>query len=345
MNKKTKTIVNTIVVVAVLTAVIILGKITSKLPKNPVGFTGNSAGNLYNKGLFVEDDKNIYFANLYDNGCLYRMDKNLGNIRKLSKDSVHYLNLDNGSDFLYYSRVNYLNNTLGGTGFDLATAGIYRYKIKNGSLTQFYRNTAGTVLLFGNHLFFQTHGDDGDFDLSGICVTTNKPKISPYSTGYFVPVSTRDNLIFYSGVEENHCLYTFDVSSKETTLYADVDAYQPIATKDGVYFLSLSDNYSLCFLPNGETTPRILSDARIFTYNLSADGKTIYYQVDKENSRICRFDPETGTETTLLTGDFCNLNTVSDYLFFTDYKEITCYCYNGKTGDLNIFSPQSDSSK
>lgn len=345
MNKNTKTIVNTIVVVAVLTAVVILGKITSKLPKNPTGYTGNSAGNLYNKGLFAEDDKTIYFANLYDNGCLYSMDKNFGHIKKLSKDSVHYLNIDSGSDFLYYSRVNYLNNTLGGTGFDLATSGIYRYKIKNGSLTQFYRNTAGTVLLLGNNLLFQTHGEDGDFDLSGLSVTAKKPKISSFSTGYFVPVSVRDNLIFYSGVEGDHCLYTFDVKSKEATLYADVDAYQPIAAKDGVYYLSLADDYSLCFLPNGETTPIVLSDARIFTYNLSPDGKILYYQVDKENSRICRFDLETKTETTLLVGDFCNLNTVSDYLFFTDYKEITCYCYNGKTGDLNIFSPQSASSK
>ena len=62
--------------------------------------TGNTAGNLYNGGLFCESEGVIYFSNLYDDGCLYSMLPDETDIKKLSTSRVTSINAD--SNYLYY---------------------------------------------------------------------------------------------------------------------------------------------------------------------------------------------------------------------------------------------------
>ena len=52
---------------------------------------GNTAGNLYNNGLFCEHDGTIYFSNPDDNYHLYSMDITGGNVKKLQNDIVSYI--------------------------------------------------------------------------------------------------------------------------------------------------------------------------------------------------------------------------------------------------------------
>jgi len=41
----------------------------------------------------------------------------------------------------------------------------------------------------------------------------------------------------------------------------------------------------------------------------------------------------------LVSGDYKNLNTVSDYLFFTDFDETLCHGYDISSGRLFTFMP------
>ena len=51
---------------------------------NPPGTVGNTAGNLYNSGLFCEYDGTVYFSNAADNGALYSMNVDETEVKKLN---------------------------------------------------------------------------------------------------------------------------------------------------------------------------------------------------------------------------------------------------------------------
>ncbi len=346
MNKKLKYFFIALISISVLVIIILLIKIGSRLPENPMEYAGNTAGNIYNRGLFAEDENYIYFANLADNYRLYRTTHDLADTVCLHQDSVEYLNPDATSTYLYYSRINYRQSTYGNTVFDILDTGIYRLNIKKNALSRLYPETCGMVLLGGNQLFYQTHGSDGDFDFYSLAVNTEDADATLLTGDYIQPANYRNGLLYYSGVTDDHCLYTLSPETGATSLFADLDCFQPIVTADGTYFLSLKHNYALFYLPNTSDTATLITDERISSYNISKDGRTLFYQVDGgKNNRLCRYDIATQTETELLSGDFKNLNTVSDYLFFTDFAETLCYCYDISAGSVITFMPVPEDSE
>ena len=346
MNKRLKSILITIIVICILVIAVLLIKISSRLPENPPDYTGNSAGNIYNRGLFAEDDTFIYFANLADNFRLYRATHDLENIECIHSDSVEYLNPDSESHFIYYSRINYRQNTSGNNVFDIFDTGIYRLQLKNEALTRLYQNACGAVLLGGNTLFYQTYGADGDFDLYSLSVNSEDEKATLLSSDYFTPACFTDGYLYYGGVTDDHSLYALLPETGSTSRVAEIDCYQPIVTSAGTYFLSQSHDYSLFYLPNTSDTATLIANERISAYNLSTDGRTLFYQVDDgKNNRLCRYDISSQTVTELLSGNYKNLNTVSDYLFFTDFEENVCNGYDISSGRLFTFMPSPESNE
>ena len=84
----------------------------------------------------------------------------------------------------------------------------------------------------------------------------------------------------------------------------------------------------------------MITNERISSYKISKDGRSLFYQVDGgKHNRFCRYDIAAQTETELLRGDFKNLNTVSGYLFFTDFEETVCYCYDIAADTVVTFMP------
>lgn len=343
MNKRIKSILISIIVISIIAITVLLIKINSRLPENPADYIGNTAGNIYNRGLFAEDADYIYFANAADNFRLYRATHDLEEIVRLHHDSVEYLNPDSVSHFLYYSRINYRQNTNGNDVFDILDTGIYRLQLKNKSLTRLYPDACGTVLLGGNTLFYQAHGADGNFDLYTLPVNTEDEKASLLTSEYITPATFKDNYLYYAGVSEDHFLYALSPETGTTSKVAEIDCYLPIVTSNGTYFLSQKHDYSLFYLPNTSDTATLITDNRISSYNISTDGRTLFYQVDDgKNNRLCRYDISSQKETELVSGNYKNLNTVSGYLFFTDFKENVCYGYDISAGSLFTFMPSPE---
>lgn len=346
MNKRLKGILITIIVFSIIAIVVLLMKINSHLPENPPDYLGNTAGNIYNRGLFAEDESYIYFANLADNFRLYRATHDLENIECIHRDSVEYLNPDSESHFMYYSRINYRQNTYGNDVFDILDTGIYRLQLKNNALTRLYPEACGAVLLGGNTLFYQAHGSDGNFDLYTLPVHTEDEKASLLSSDYFTPACFKDGYLYYAGVAEDHCLYALLPETKNASRVADIDCYLPIVTENGTYFLSQKHDYALFYLPNTSDTATLISNERISSYNISKDGRTLFYQVDDgKNNRLCRYDISSQKVTELVSGNYKNLNIVSDYLFFTDFAETFCYGYDISSGRLFTFMPTAENNE
>lgn len=346
MNKHLKRILVTVIVISVIAIAVLLIKINSRLPENPPDYTGNTAGNIYNRGLFAEDGEYIYFANLADNFRLYRATPDLEEIILVHNDSVEYLNPDAESHFLYYSRINYRQNTYGNDVFDILDTGIYRLQLTNKSLTRLYPDACGTVLLCGNNLLYQTHGTDGNFDLYTLPVNTEGEKASCLTTEYISPANYKDGYLYYAGVTDDHSLYALLPETGNSSRVAEIDCYQPIVTSGGTYFLSQAHDYSLFYLPNTSDTATLITSDRISAYNISTDGRTLFYQVDDgKNNRLCRYDISAQKETELISGNYKNLNIVSDYLFFTDFKEHVCYGYDISSDSIFTFMPSPAETK
>jgi len=346
MNKQLKRVLVTLFTISIIAILVLIVKLSSRLPDNPSDYIGNTAGNLYNHGLFAEDASYIYFANLADNYRLYRMNHSLENVECINNDSVEYLNPDASSAYLYYSRINYRKNTYGNTVFDILDTGIYRLNLNNKGLTRLYPDACGSVLLGGNMLFYQTYGDDGNFDLEALSVTEKSAKSRLITTDYNMSVNYNNGILYYGDMQKDHYLYSLNPENGTTVPVSEIECYQPIVTLQGTYYLSLKHNYALLFLENGKEDATLITGSPVSAYNISKNGRYLFYQIDnKNNSSLCRYDISTGEEVELMHGNFKNLNTVSDYLFFTDFAETTCYCHDITSGTTFDFMPLPEDSE
>ena len=101
MSANTKrNVITILVVVLLLAAIIVYGIVKSKSMAIPENTIDNTAGNLNNGGLFCEHDGRVYFANSYDSGCLYSMNADQTDIKKLYDLSVKFINA--GGDYVFF---------------------------------------------------------------------------------------------------------------------------------------------------------------------------------------------------------------------------------------------------
>ena len=113
MKKKISIIIAVIVIIALIAAAAIFHYLSNRTHFNEGYVNGNTAGNLYNGGLFCEYDGTVYFSNPSDGGKLYSMSPDGSNLAKLCDDTVSYINAD--EHYLYYVR-----NNPGATGAALS---------------------------------------------------------------------------------------------------------------------------------------------------------------------------------------------------------------------------------
>ena len=125
MNKKLRTVIAVIIIfilIAVIAAIRIIGGKQKQIPPNDPMTAGNTAGNLYNGGLFCESNGVVYFSNSYDSGKLYAMDAASGECKKLSEGNASFICAANG--YLYYYTDAAADKT--GLGYVRRGRGIYR---------------------------------------------------------------------------------------------------------------------------------------------------------------------------------------------------------------------------
>ena len=324
-----------ICLIAFLFISVAIDKITIK---NDGTVLGNTAGNLYNGGLFCEYDGKIYFANHKDDNSLYRMNaSDCSEIEKLHSDRICYLNAD--ENYLYYSRMNHQKEEGFASIFTFYNTGLYRIKRKNGhNLRCIFYNPCGLTLLYGNELFYQHYGEDQGLNLYKI--STDGETNTKVSSEALLPACVSDGLLYYAGVSQDHHLHTLHPATGETTTILQRNIYFPIVREEGIYFMTLGDYAIHRYNPETDTSEKLISDP-CSTYNISNDGRYLYYQIDRtDNNRICVLDLNPMTSNTILDGDFGQIHVTSNYVFFTDFAETEVYAYaTDDSGSLSLFHP------
>ena len=100
MKKNLKPILIFILILILAGGLAFLSYWSEKIPANPDGTIGNTAGNLNNGGLFCEHEGRVYFANPEDSNCLYSMTVDETDVQKLYAGNV--CNILTGGEYVYY---------------------------------------------------------------------------------------------------------------------------------------------------------------------------------------------------------------------------------------------------
>lgn len=305
---------------------------------NPPDAAGNTAGNLFNGGLYREYDGRIYFSNINDNGTLYSMDFNLDNFKKINDDRTGYINAV--GSYIFYSRMNNKkqdNDTP--SVFALKSVGINRINLNGGNLKNLFADPAGVVNVYGNLLYYQHYNSEDGLKLYKVSIDgTGDEKIS---NDPVLPATIKNNTLYFTGTKENHWIYSMDLENGSISTVYEENCYGPVFHNNYIYFMSLSDNYSIYRVElNGDNPTRIVGE-RCSTYNITDDGSYIYYQVDdNKNNRICKMNLLTGEETTLKEGDYKNINIAGNHVFFTDFEGNKAYYVTAGVGKMiSRFNP------
>ncbi|MCI8625517.1 MAG: DUF5050 domain-containing protein [Lachnospiraceae bacterium] len=340
-----------LIAIVIITVIAVTFKLLSRTVPNDPDAIGNTACNLYNGGTFCLYDDRIYFSNLADDGALYSMKTDFSGYKKLTRDMPGYLNAT--SHYLVYARLNYLKDGGGRDVFDYTSSGLFRIDRKNGAgMRMIYNKPVGIVSLQGNDIYYQ-HYDEPNLTLYHAPLDCSETTLLLNSS--VLPACVQGGLLYYAGTSGNHYIYSLTVPSgtrsgsgspilgpgTETLIYQG-NCYQPARVGDSIYFISLSQDYSIARVDPYGSHPTLLVQEHCSFYNVDPTEHYLIYQVDSgERNRLECLDLYTLETTTILEGNYCNIHILDDLVFFQEFGTKNQYYFRLDTpGDIRPFVPE-----
>lgn len=285
---------------------------------------GNTAGNLYNGGLFCEYNGIIYFSNPSDDGKLYSMDSNGKNLKKLTNDVATYINVDD--HYIYYVR----NNK--GSNLDFSYLTFHR-----NALVRVDHDGKNTVVLdtepclyaslIGNYIYY-IHYDELEASSLYKVRIDGQEKRQVLSEAVFT-CNADGQFFYYNGMSADGSIHRYDTVSDTSIIIYAGNSYQPIVRNgDDVYYIDGGTDCSIVHTNIQFDNPTYITRDSVDSYNLY--GSTIYYQRFEKNgnSGLCMVKND-GTGAKLLRkGDYCDIHVTSYYVFFRDFHSKEMYYFS-----------------
>lgn len=329
MKKRVITIICVVFVILICAGLGLAGYLSKRIPKNPEGTIGNTAGNLYNNGLFCENDGLVYFANAYDNNALYVMRPDESEMKKLIATETSSINAD--GRYLYY----YQGGTGSGTGlgYVINTTGVYR-AAKNGSSGSVCLDRAlGKYVLLADNTVYYT---DSDKTIALKKVSTNGKDKAVLLELDILPVSVQNSTFYYMNNADNLHLMALDLKTNTSRQVLAYDIYMPIIEGNMVYGIDIHDNYSLISMNTSDGTLTLLDSARTDMLNLTDD--YIYYQTSGDTPQLKRIRRDGSDMEVVADGTYSNINATSQYVYFTKFGSDIPVYKTPSYGAVNVTS-------
>ncbi len=350
MKRNFKTALVFIIPIGII-LLIILGSYFARsardIPLNPADLAGNTAGNLFNGGTFCEQDGRVYFANPYDNGSIYSMTPQQGDVKKVVTANASCINV--AGDYIYY----YSSSSAGqsGLGYIRDGRGIYRVDTSGSKNILLNHLTSDGMVLLGNCLFYtdfagDESGSDAKVTLNGMTLEGNNDTL--LIPDHVKPGCSAGTSVFFAGMSSDHHLHELDTQSGNITEASTHNMYEPIIDGDYLYFLDMDDNMSLKRMHTDSGELFTISSERIETINLSGD--YIYYQtIDTEGGNAYAFKrihTDGSGEEVIKEGVVSNIQLTSAYAYFTEYGYDTpIYQFPVGGGSITVFQAAIESVK
>lgn len=326
-NWKALLILGIILFAVILSAVI--SALSARIPHNDISVTGNTAGNLNNSGLFAESDGRVYFSNAYDSGCLYSMNTDETDLKKLSNSPVNSINV--GGNYVYY----FMNNSNGGTGlgYVIRTYGIFRSTIEGKQATCLDRNAAITMQLSGDYLYYQRYNNTDFTQLYKI--KTDKTDNTLVYDGVINPASCYNGTIYFNGTESDHYLYTLNTATDSISAVYQGNLWYPVYQDGYVYYMDVGENYRLCRLSLSQNTVEVLTTDRADGFNVGT--QYIYYQRNSATEpALMRMMLDGSSPEVVAEGNYSDINLTSTYAYFHAYGEDLPVYHTPVNGPVNV---------
>ena len=313
MKKNWKIIVICCCILLLLAGFSVLRGFQGRIPSNDITVTGNTGGNLNNHGLFAEADGRVYFSNAYDNGCMYSMNPDETDLRKLTSSSVNSINV--GGNYLYY----YLDNAAGGKGlgYVVHTYGVYRSKLDGSSSKCLDRQAAVTMQLVGDYIYYQRYNNT-DFT-KFYKIKTDKSGQALVSDEIISPNACQNGIIYYNGTDQNHNLYALDTRADSVSLLLEGNICYPVYAYDYIYYMDASSNYRLCRYSLSTGAVEVLTEDRVDTYNVGS-GYVYYQKNDADAPALMRMEADGSNPEIVALGIYSDINLTSQYAYFHEFN-------------------------
>ncbi|MDF2483909.1 MAG: hypothetical protein K0R46_77 [Herbinix sp.] len=298
---------------------------------------GNTSGNLYNGGLFCEQSGKIFFSNDSADGDLYVMDADLSDMKKVYEDKAVFINADD--NYVYYVRANNTRESQVGNILMFFNTGVYRVNNNGKGLMAFTGNPSAYLMLRGNNLYFQRYDVEIGLFLYQYQIDGTKERLLLKDA--VIPTTVIDNSLIFNGYSNDHNINAMDLSSFTYHPRLEGNYYYPIFQDNCIYYMNMDEKYKIYRMNSDGSNPTLLVNERCSTYNITNDGKYLFYQVDDgKNNRICRMNLETLASETLMEGNYKQIHVTENYVFFKDFDNTNTYIMDSDgIVDISTFNP------
>ncbi len=335
-NQRYVLIISIVIIAALTFGVITI--ISRRIPANSDLTTGNTAGNLYNEGLFFEMDGKVYFSNTTDSECLYVMNPDETDIKQITTMNVKYIN-GAGKYLYYYMDSSQISGEAGtGIGSVVKLYGLYRSKLNGSDQVCLDKDEVRTIQLYGNYLYYQVkEADRGTLKK----IKINKTDMSVVNPDEMInPACNVDGVMYYNGTASELNLHTLNTLSGDTVATVmNGYFYNPIVKGTDVYYMDAGNNYKITKmnLLTYETT--VLSEDRVDFYNMN--DTYIYYSFsDADNPALKRMRLDGSDNTVIMQGITNCINLTSRYVYFKVYGVDNVYYHMPiEGGAVSTFTP------
>lgn len=290
----------------------VMKHVTGRIPENDITVTGNTGGNLNNGGLFAEADGRVYFANSYDHGCLYSMNSDETDLKKLTTSAVNAINA--GGDYLYY----YMDSAKSGKGFGyvIHTYGIYRSKTDGSASKCLERQACVTMQLAGNYLYYQRYNNTEYTKFYKM--KTDQSEQYLVSNDIINPAACHDGIIYYNGTVNDHNLYALDTRTDMYSLILEGNICYPVYDNGYIYYMDAASDYRLCRYSLSDGSVSVLTEDRVDTYNVG-NGYVYYQKNSADAPALMRMNADGSSPEILSSGNYSEINLTSRYAYFHSF--------------------------
>ncbi len=313
MKQNTKVILFSGVILVGLVILIIVNHFLNRVTMNPDGTIGNTAGNINNGGMFCEHDGYVYFSNVNDNGCLYRMKPDETEMEKLL--DVKPGNILAGGDYLYYFQYGVTGEM--GLGNIRSGHDFHRADLDGDNIVALETDVVITAQLVNNHIYMLVAGDENPIFRKIKIDKSDKKDLAQYAVN---PACAENGIIYYNGTQNNHYLYSLNTAGDTVTELWAGNIWYPTIDDDYIYYIDVENDYRLCRYVMSSDIVEIMTEERVECFNVGSG--YVYYQVASETKPALKIMSADGsTQATIAEGNYTNINMTSRYVYFQKFDE------------------------
>lgn len=332
MNKTAKIVLVSGICILLLAALGFAGIFANRVPTNPDGTVGNSAGNLNNEGMFCEYDGRVYFSNAADQGCLYSMNPDETDVKLLNKMKVR--NILAGGSYLYFYQTDSASES--GLGQIQGLRSFCRSKLNGSDITTMTRDVVLTGQLVNNYLYLLTTKSGATTFYKLKIDKSEQVDLANYSIN---PACARNGIIYYNGSQDDHYLYTLNTANDVSSELWRGNLWYPALDGDYIYYMDVANNYRLCRYSLNLNEVQVLTNDRVDCFNVG--NGYIYYQMnDSSNPQLKCMRTDGSDNHMVAEGNFTHINMTSRYVYFQAFgNDLTTYHSPLGSSTYTVFIP------